>query len=60
MLAPTFKFDTAHGDTVDCTRVGPEYDIRVRNAKGQTAATVRMSERALVVLIGQAESARAL
>jgi hypothetical protein len=35
---------TADGSTVSITPVGLEYDLETRNARGETIATVRMSQ----------------
>lgn len=37
-------YHTAQGYTIHATRVGLEYDLHTRNAKGETVSTVRMNE----------------
>lgn len=46
---------TADGSSVTITRRGLEYDLHVRNAKGESIATVVMSQRDLNALLDEAE-----
>ncbi|MFD9442140.1 hypothetical protein [Streptomyces sp. NPDC060001] len=46
---------TADGSSVSITPRGIEYDLHVRNAAGQTVATVEMNADDLDALINEAE-----
>lgn len=46
---------TAHGYSVTIRRVGLEYDLETRDARGDAISTVRMSEPALARLIDDVE-----
>lgn len=37
-------YSTYDGGTLNVRRVGPRFDFELRNAKGETTATVEMSE----------------
>ncbi|MDX2575916.1 hypothetical protein PV332_10530 [Streptomyces scabiei] len=50
---------TADGSSVTITPRGIEYDLHVRNAKGDTIATVEMSADDVAALIREAEGVAA-
>ncbi|MEU3285597.1 hypothetical protein [Streptomyces longwoodensis] len=49
---------TADGSTVTVTPRGIEYDLHVRNARGESVATVVMSSDDLDALLREAEDVR--
>lgn len=55
-VAP-FTIDTASGATIHVTRVGVWFDLHVKNPKGETIATVSMSEDDLSALVDGADYA---
>jgi hypothetical protein len=48
---------TADGSSVTITRRGIEYDLHVRNARGESIATVEMNEDDVRALIAETEEA---
>jgi hypothetical protein len=49
---------TADGSSVTVRRIGLEYDLETRNARGETVSTVRMSMDDLDALVAEMEEAR--
>lgn len=52
MLA-TYKFETASGHTIEATRTATGYDFHIRNADGETIATVAHSTIRAEILIAE-------
>ncbi len=46
-------FSTYDGGTLNVRRVGPRFDFELRNAKGETIATVEMSEDCAYALLSE-------
>jgi len=50
------KFDTANGGVIEVTRMGLLWDMRLRNEKGETVATVVLNSDDADALIGSLEA----
>lgn len=50
------KFDTADGGTIEARRMGLMWDMHLRNARGETVATVVINSDDARSLIGQLDS----
>lgn len=55
-LSSSLRFTTADGGTVEATRVGVRWDLRVRSAAGHTVATVDMSDDDMWALVDDIDS----
>ncbi|MFI2213016.1 hypothetical protein [Streptomyces sp. NPDC020141] len=56
-MSHSYTLHTYSGYTITVTPMGGVYDLHVRSAEGETAATVRMSAAELAVLRGDLRNA---